>query len=499
MMPRPLFALLCIAVVLAASCMTKFDTGACEGGLTSCSGECVDLASDEANCGECGNACGSGEVCSGSTCSAGCDPGLENCGGSCVNLATSNDHCGVCFNACAIRRHCEDSTCVCDEGLEECSGVCANLGTDPMNCGSCGVECGFGMDCVAASCTCGSGTVRCTSGECAPDDDGDGVCNTEDVCPGLDDTTPLVFRNPGFVTTGDWTLAGGAVIDPTAPGSSTAGEAVFSSSAMCTDPSVTQEVCMPGDWFTLGPLKLKFAARWEICSMSDPCNGSLRAIFDGYGRHAGDFDMVYTTNSICLGEAAYTGGTARIGLAGGLVPGTCSVPYMNSFHMDDLDIVSATTSECPEPGTILNGDFSLTWTGWAATGSGFARIEPDSGGDVSGHLIAHAATCESPRLEGSISVPLFTTVPNAAIQFQMMGTVGQELGVELYDGEMVAAQDFAARATWTSYRMCLYPLNQGNVITLFVVARFDYLCTSNIFREFWVDDFEIVSDSVTCP
>jgi hypothetical protein len=39
------------------------DAAACEGGLTTCVDQCVDLQVDESNCGSCGDACGGDELC----------------------------------------------------------------------------------------------------------------------------------------------------------------------------------------------------------------------------------------------------------------------------------------------------------------------------------------------------------------------------------------------------------------------------------------------------
>ena len=56
-------------------------------GLTSCSGTCVETQSDASNCGSCGHACASGQVCSRGNCRANCGPNQTLCNGAdCVNL-----------------------------------------------------------------------------------------------------------------------------------------------------------------------------------------------------------------------------------------------------------------------------------------------------------------------------------------------------------------------------------------------------------------------------
>ena len=75
-MKKPAFKLLrqlVVACVLAAAvplaCSSSGIVGGdCRSGLTECSGKCLDLSSDPANCGSCGNACAEGVACVNGTC-----------------------------------------------------------------------------------------------------------------------------------------------------------------------------------------------------------------------------------------------------------------------------------------------------------------------------------------------------------------------------------------------------------------------------------------------
>jgi len=91
-------------------------TGACQAGpacpapLSSCSGACVDLGNNAANCGACGRACpacptGTNAVCAGGACGCTtppptCPVGLISCSCICVDLATNPANCGACAKAC---------------------------------------------------------------------------------------------------------------------------------------------------------------------------------------------------------------------------------------------------------------------------------------------------------------------------------------------------------------------------------------------------------------
>ena len=104
------------------------DGTACQIGGICCGGACVDPNTDHANCGGCGKACSAITVCTGGTCQrkvtlpqptvAGatlCGAGQTDCGGgNCVDLATDAANCGACGNACAAGQVCFGGTCAND-------------------------------------------------------------------------------------------------------------------------------------------------------------------------------------------------------------------------------------------------------------------------------------------------------------------------------------------------------------------------------------------------
>jgi hypothetical protein len=115
--------------------------------------ESFDLEQDDAHCGACNRACGSGDQC---------------CAGECVDVSSDRVHCGACGNDCTLDTACCDGECVdtgssadhcgsscvkCAEGQACCSGGCADLDTF-QHCGACGNACDSETElCCGGSCT----------------------------------------------------------------------------------------------------------------------------------------------------------------------------------------------------------------------------------------------------------------------------------------------------------------------------------------------------------
>ncbi len=121
--------------------------GACDSGATCCAGlGCLALQSDNFNCGACGHACNPGEVCSGGQCS---------CNGAAACPSAPDEACcpgaggGCTTSACA----CADGPCAAP--LTCCAGAkCTDTSSDPMNCGTCGRACAPPLVCTGGECTC---------------------------------------------------------------------------------------------------------------------------------------------------------------------------------------------------------------------------------------------------------------------------------------------------------------------------------------------------------
>jgi hypothetical protein len=129
-------------------------------GLTDCGGVCVDTLADVNNCGGCGVVCGPSDGCLGGSCvpppERGCNNVTTNCGGVCVNLTNNAAHCGACFNSCPLGGVCQGGFCgglVCPAGLTDCGvGYCIDLASDSYYCGGCEFACYGGATCQNGAC-----------------------------------------------------------------------------------------------------------------------------------------------------------------------------------------------------------------------------------------------------------------------------------------------------------------------------------------------------------
>lgn len=130
------------------------------GGVMSCSGTCVDLRRDVANCGACANRCATGAECAEGVCACG-GPMGRACSGVCVDAATNANHCGACDNRCPSGASCINGICTCPGRLSACGVACVDVSTSAEHCGACGARCPTGATCIAGACQCPAGATAC--------------------------------------------------------------------------------------------------------------------------------------------------------------------------------------------------------------------------------------------------------------------------------------------------------------------------------------------------
>lgn len=144
-------------------------TCACAPGEKVCDSSCLDVQTDDANCGDCGRACASGQHCEAGACVAACtlNPTDACRDHHCWDVNNDSRHCGADCSSCSTRagQRCVQGQCACPPGATDCAGQCTKLSVDATHCGACGVACGVGEVCVSGACACAAGLTRCGS-EC---------------------------------------------------------------------------------------------------------------------------------------------------------------------------------------------------------------------------------------------------------------------------------------------------------------------------------------------
>lgn len=169
-----------------ATCVAGAPENGCEAGFSDCdriaANGCETSLHTLGNCGGCGMSCSIAAAeasCEGGTCALlGCTAGSGDCDGhGCKSLATDAANCGTCGNACGgSNPRCAGGHCTaehCDSGRGDCDGMSANGCeadlTAPATCGNCDVKCG-----PYANAQPGCSDARCSVASCLA---GFGDCN----------------------------------------------------------------------------------------------------------------------------------------------------------------------------------------------------------------------------------------------------------------------------------------------------------------------------------
>ncbi len=159
----------CIGVACPAGQRCSLGACACASGRSTCNGQCVDTATDDANCGGCGRPCAAGTRCAAGTCLR------ADCQGQvCDELSVCvADQCvqRACLGVvCPGGQRCNLGACECPPGRSLCNGQCVDTALDDANCGGCGKAC--------------STAESCAAGTCLPDDCSTATCDGLSVCVG---------------------------------------------------------------------------------------------------------------------------------------------------------------------------------------------------------------------------------------------------------------------------------------------------------------------------
>ena len=123
----------------------------CLGALDECDDECVDVRTDESNCGTCGHECLVYEQCLGGACTT--DEPDGGCVASCEGRECGDDGCEGSCGECGPEQLCAaGGQCLCTNELTDCGDLCIDVRTDESHCGACDHACLPGQRCVGATC-----------------------------------------------------------------------------------------------------------------------------------------------------------------------------------------------------------------------------------------------------------------------------------------------------------------------------------------------------------
>lgn len=158
----------------------------CKAPSVKCGKACIDVSSDAANCGGCGNVCTAGQACQGGACTCNGVRCSGCCDGTSCQAGTSDQFCGadgLACEACAGGRTCQGGVCACAAGQIVCNYACVDPQTNSGHCGACEAACPGGTACVGGACACGAGNecddgLTCCDGSCRDLDTSTAACGT---------------------------------------------------------------------------------------------------------------------------------------------------------------------------------------------------------------------------------------------------------------------------------------------------------------------------------
>jgi hypothetical protein len=220
----------------------------CEDGFRDCDADpangCeIDTGLDEKNCGDCGNECAPGEICSGDgVCTLVCPPNQVACSGDCIDPKTERRFCGASADClgenqgrtCAPGEYCADGVCSTMCPLELCGDLCIDTRFDPRHCGKCNARCE--LDDANAACVDG----KCVIAACR---EGFGDCDG-DPLNGCETDIHASQRHCG--SCGNACQAG-EVCNELGVCKLTCQKGLIDCGGVCTDPSIDREFCGASD------------------------------------------------------------------------------------------------------------------------------------------------------------------------------------------------------------------------------------------------------------
>lgn len=352
-----------VSLALAAVAVLSFScVGPAPSPCTQCGEVCIDIKTDSANCGSCGNLCGAGKVCTDGACVATCPTGQKQCGSACTDTKTDRLNCGACNVSCTLGQSCEGGTCVtsCPPDQRVCGSSCANVNSDRLNCGACGTTCAAGevcgnghcsVSCPGAQTACNGSCVdtmtdRANCGQCGMACGAGLVCVAGSCAPQC--AAPLIFCN-------------GTCVDPRNDAANCSGCGMTCSAqnatAVCVAQSCSYTACTAG-----------FASCDNV--NSNGCETDLSTLTDCGGCGVACAPRGVAAATCTAGACGYT--TCAVSTDGGVSPQDCDGIAANGCETTvstDLNHCGACNRRCPINSACVAGQCQGN-TGSFSSGTG---------------------------------------------------------------------------------------------------------------------------------
>ncbi|HVR64276.1 MAG TPA: hypothetical protein VMU50_20390 [Polyangia bacterium] len=407
-----------------------------------CGASCVDLSSNLANCGTCGQGCSfanADAACSGGACMmVKCKDGYGDCTAApgCETALNTSDHCGSC-NPCAANLKCDAPTRTCVDictggGSGNASHCCGNADC-PANLPVCSNHVCVGK---AVGATCASGG-ECAGGACV-----EGVC-CNNTCPGK--CSSCLMTNTGKP---DGTCA------PVKAGLNHGNDCLASDATTCgLDGKCdgagacrmygAEAICAP-EACSDGPSASTYSPA-RTCDGHGACGAGTTTNCGGVYRCAGTKCRVNCSVAQDCVSAAYCSATTCITKKqeGEL----CSANVECTLGACSGRCCSGCTCTQPSPGNVLkNPGFDKDVSGWMVdTGTVYRETSDSDGCPYSGSLATTGASqvsqCVTTPLDGTYNfgARILVVSGGAVCGVRFYPAAGCQ-GDELVDDELNAAQ-----------------------------------------------------------
>ena len=393
--------------LLEQGCEDYQTKSCCTAPSVQCLDTCIDVSSDESNCGSCGATCRGDQVCNSGHC--GCLDNKSDCNGQCAVLALDFDNCGSCGSKCDIANGvaCADGVCACVGATCMDGGACQS---GDQQCPSPGLCCPTDETCCGALCCPTNQGWTCMAGQgCQPppdaslsegggpddgggtsDDSGDagcdsnscpnGCCDSQGGCQaGTDDTACGSGGQTCIACTGSDTCGGGGP-PQTCGGSNDGGPDAGCDSNPCPNGCCdSQGMCQSGTDDTA------CGSGGQGCAA---CMGSDTCMDEGMGGMCGPSDG---------GSDGSDGGDAcvvRVGMSAGC--GT-PPPQPGSPEAEELALLGITLPPNYDPTTpysLVVAGMSSSSAILATSCSSVSYAEANLCVDL-GHVIGCSSPCDS--------------------------------------------------------------------------------------------------------